>query len=402
MNRPSAAANPRFAAELARLRSGAGLSVRDLARRAVYSKSYVFDLESGRKAPTADVARRLDDALGAGGRLAAMVDSPTSVPAFDDLAELDAVELSRRVAASDVSAETLQRLERVTDDLAMAYATTQPAVLLPRVRQHLEYVARLVQSRKTLGQHRRLLVVGGWLALLRATLHIDLRQRAAADAHLVTATQLAGHAEHAEIAAWCLETKAWQVLTGGDYRRAVELSQRAQRIAPGDGSAVIQATAQEGRAWARLGDRARTRDALDRVARRVASLPVPDQPEHHYRYDPQKSLAYAATTLAWAGDPAAEEFAREVVAQLDASGDGVARPRRAASARLDLALALLAAGKPDEAAAAATAAIGSGRVVPSNWWRATEVVTGVQASGMREAADLRDVYEAHRPTGAHA
>jgi hypothetical protein len=68
-----------------------------------------------------------------------------------------------------------------------------------------------------------------------------------------------------------------------------------------------------------------------------------------------------------------------------------------ASARLDLALALVAAGTVDEAAAEAAAAIASGRVVPSNWWRATEVLTEVERRGVREASELRDVYEDHRP-----
>jgi hypothetical protein len=92
----------------------------------------------------------------------------------------------------------------------------------------------------------------------------------------------------------------------GAYRRAVDTAQAAQRVAPRDGSAFIQASAQEGRAWARLGAAAETRAALGRVGRLVSPLPMPDRPEHHYRYDPAKSEAYTATTLSWLGDPAAE------------------------------------------------------------------------------------------------
>jgi tetratricopeptide (TPR) repeat protein len=277
----------------------------------------------------------------------------------------------------------------------MAYAGTPPAELLPRVRRHLEYVTSLVDARKTLAQHRRLVVVGGWLALLRATLHIDLQQADAAHAYLLTAAQLAEQAEHREIGAWVLETRAWDALTTGDYRKALSLSEHAQAVAPKDGSAFIQATAQAGRAWARLGDRAQTRRVLDQVERLAGNRPIPDHSEHHYRYDPTKAHSYAATTLAWAGDPAAETVAREVIAELDAER---ARPRRVASARLDLGLALLAAGKPDEAAAAARAAIESGRVVASNWWRASEVVAGVRRAGAIEARDLREQYETFRPS----
>lgn len=381
----------RFAAELRRLRVAKGLSYRALAELANHGKSYIEDLEKGRRPPNPAVAANLDRALGTGDRLASLLRQP----ADDDAdAELEALELARRVTASDVSIETLDRLERVADAMAMAYATTPPEQLLSRVRRHLDYVGVLVDARKTLAQHQRLLVIGGWFALLRATLHIDLRQTAAADAYLRAAAQLAEQTGHTEIAAWCLETRAWEVLTAGDFRQAIELSRHAQAIAPAGGSAIIQATAQEGRAWARLGDRKRTGAALDRVERMAGRRIPPERPEHHYQYDPAKAHSYAATTLSWAGDPAAERVARDVIDELTAEG---ARPRRVASAHLDLGLALLAAGKPDEAAASASAAILSGRIVPSNWWRAAEVVAGVQRAGVAEARDLREVAEVHRP-----
>ena len=142
-------------------------------------------------------------------------------PGADD--EIEAQELARRAATSDVGGETLDRLEMVVDDLAVAYPGTPPAELLARIRRHLTYVSRLVDGRKTLDEHRRLLVAGGWLSLLAATCHIDLHQFPAGAARLRTAAGLAKQAEHAEIAAWCLETEAWQALTTGDYRRAVVL-----------------------------------------------------------------------------------------------------------------------------------------------------------------------------------
>ena len=77
-----------------------------------------------------------------------------------------------------------------------------------------------------------------------------------------------------------------------------------------------------------------------------------------------------ATTLSWLGDPVGEHVARQVLARLESSVDGPPRPRRAASARIDLSLALLAAGKPDEAGDVALQAVTSGRLVPSNYWRA--------------------------------
>ncbi|WP_207620703.1 hypothetical protein [Streptosporangium minutum] len=307
--------------------------------------------------------------------------------------EIEAMELARRVAASDVGNETLDRLELAVDDLATAYPQTPPADLLERVRQHLSYVSHLVDAKKTLTEHRRLLTVGGWLSLLASTCHIDLREFGTAATWLRTAAQLARHAEHPEIAAWCLETEAWQAVTTGDYRRALTLTQGAQVIAPRKSSAYIQATAQEGRVWARLGAGSETRDALTRVARLVSPLPMPERSEHHYRYDPSKSDAYIATTLSWLGDSAAEPYARQVLARLESAADGPRRPRRAVSARLDLSLALLASDQPDEAAHLTLTAVTSGLLVPSNYWRAREVINSIEAHDAPQGAELREAYQ---------
>ncbi|MGW3858391.1 helix-turn-helix domain-containing protein [Micromonospora arida] len=383
--------DPRFGATLRQLREQTGLSLRALAQLTHRGKSHLHELEIGSKAPTADTAQHLDQVLNAGGALARLVTAPIDH-------EVEADDLLQRVAASDVSNHTLTRIEQGVDDLASLYPTTAPADLLPMVRQHLAHVGRLLAGRVTLAQQRRLVVAGGWLAVLRATVHIDLQQPGAASAHLTAASGLADHADHAEILGWCLETRAWEVLTIGDYRGALRLAQQAQEVAPVGSSAHIQATAQEARAWARMGDVRKTRRTLDRVERLTSNLPVPERAEHHYRYDPSKAQAYMATTLAWAGDPGAERVARQVLAHLDPRGDGGERPRRSASARLDLGLALASSGRPDEASAFAAEAVASGRVVPSNWWRAREVLRRVEQAGAPEAADLRDVLEQFRPT----
>jgi transcriptional regulator with XRE-family HTH domain len=386
-----------FGERMLALMAERGVSLRKLAKVTYADAGHLSRVSRGLKPVTEDLARRLDDALDANGELVDLASS-RNVPAvtsrgltLDD--EIEAMELARRVAASDMGEDTFAALEATVDDLASAYPGTPPDELLTRVRRHLAYVGKLMDARMTLAERRRLIVVGGWLSLLAATCGIDLHQRAAASARLRTAAAMAQHAGHPEILAWCLETEAWQAITDGDYRRAVDLAQGAQRVAPRSGSAFIQATAQEGRARARLGDGPATRDALARVERLVAPLPQPDRPEHHYRYDPAKSDAYTATTLAWVGDAGAEPYARGVLARLESGAHGPPRPRRAASARLDLSLALLAADRPDEAAHAALEAVSSGRLVPSNYWRATEVIAAIESRRLPEATEL---YEAYR------
>lgn len=380
-----------FGEKLRQLMAERRISQRRMAELVPCNDGYVSRVARDLKVPSAEMAARFDEVLAAGGELAALLPSaPAAAPPLDD--ELEALDLVRRVTASDVGEETLVALEMTVDELASAYSRSAPGELLARTRRHLGYVSRLMDARMTLAERRRLVVIGGWLSLLAATCDIDLGQRPAAAARLRTAAQLAEHAGHPEILAWTLETRAWQHLTDGELREAVKLSQGAQEIAPRDSSAFIQATAQEGRAWARLGAGPETRGALARVEQLVAPLPMPDRPEHHYRYDPAKSDAYTATTLAWIGDPAAESYARGVLARLERPSAGPSRPRRAASARLDLALALLAADQPDEAAHTALEAVTSGRLVPSNYWRAVEVIAAVEARSVPEAGELSEAY----------
>ena len=390
-----------FGTELARLMAARGVGVRELARMMPCNPGHISNLRSGKARPSPELAEALDERLGAGGSLCALVPAherrrPQSTASWDDGAaadEIAALELGRLAEATEVGTGTVERLELAVDELAIAYPSTPSAELYGRVRGYLGYVSRLLDARMTLAEHRRLLVVGGWMSLLAATTLIDLHRDHAATAHLRTAAQLAREADHAEITAWCLETQAWQMLTAGDYQRAADISQAAQRIAPKTGSAFIQATAQEGRAWARLGAADETRAALSRVEALVSPLPMPERPEHHYRYDPPKAQVYVATTLSWLGDKAAEMLARQVLATIEAPGERP-RPRRAALARLDLALALTAADKHDEAAGITLEAIRSGRLAPVDGRRAREIVLAVSGRGVPEAAELAEAYQA--------
>jgi len=378
-----------FAEALTAAMDSRNIGVRELARRVPCNAGYVSQLRSGRKQPSPELAAKIDEFLGAGGELAALA-VPVHPAGPDD--EIAAIELARRAAVSDVGESTVGTLEQAADSMAVAYPRTPPRELLIRVRAHLGYVGNLLNGRKTLAEHQRLLVTGAWLSLLAATCLIDLRRYPAASAHLRTAAQLARETGNAEIGAWCLETAAWQLLTDGDYRRAAGLAQAAQRAAPRAGSAFIQATSQEARAWARLGAAPEARAALARTDALVAPLRMPERPEHHYQYDPAKSDAYTATTLAWLGDPAATGYARDVLSRLESDADGPPRQRRAASARLDLALALTTGAELDEAASTTLEAVTSGLLVPSNYWRADEVITVIDQPGLPEAGELQEAY----------
>lgn len=65
-----------FGGELARWMQARNTGVRELARRSGYTASYISQLRAGKKMPSPDTATDLDDALGAGGALAAAAPAP--------------------------------------------------------------------------------------------------------------------------------------------------------------------------------------------------------------------------------------------------------------------------------------------------------------------------------------
>jgi len=237
------------------------------------------------------------------------------------------------------------------------------------------------------------MVIGGWLSLLAVCVHVDLGHRRGAAANRGTARQLGRHTEHSELEAWTFEVQAWQALLDGKYREAVELCQAGLKVADSHTSAAVQLTAQEARAWARLGDAKQTHATLDRSAGMVGHLPPPTQPHHHFVFDPHKLTSYAATTLAWLGDSQeAEPYAREVIRYYEEEAGPDEAPRRLATARIDLALVVAQEERPEEASHLGNLALESGRLVPSNIWRAAEL-DRVLSDRYRDLLEVRDYHE---------
>ena len=383
-----------FAAMLKGARQAAGISQRDLAAQLPADQSRISRWESGKSAPEDPrTVQRIDDLLHAGGKLR-RAHSTRARPAQAPPDDVDALDLARRVTASDVGDTTLQHLESAFDGLASEYPVAAPADLLPRVGRHVGYVRALLDAKATLAERQRLHVVGGWLSLLLATVHIDLDRQRPASAWLRTAADLAKTAGHDGITAWCWETEAWRALVHDRPRRARDLSVAAQHHAPPGSSAAIQAVAQRARAVARAGDADATYGALEQLRAMVAGVEKPHPAEHHYRYDPDKADSHIATTLAWIGDPAAERHAREAIELFTPVDRTSPWPRRYASAQLDLALLAARRDDLDEACSAARTAIATGRLAPSNDWRVREVLDIVTTRDGPGARALLEEYRA--------
>jgi hypothetical protein len=330
----------------------------------------------------------------------APVNGRTTVRA-PEVGDLEALELVRRVQASDTGQATLEAIEEAVDRLCRSYTSTAPADLLVGLQAHRGYVGTLLDGRTTLAQRRQLMAFAGWLSLLTAIVNVDLHRRRAAAANLDAARTVGHELNHPELLAWAIEIEAWQALTDGRYDEAVALSETGRELAPAETSVRVQLAVQEARASARLGLAGETHRLLDEATGTLDRTPTPEHPEHHFVFDPRKMIAYTATTLAWLGDnPAlAEEYARRAVAQYsDKAGDG-RWVRRLATTRIDLALVLARIGHPTEAGHLGALALDSGRLVPSNIWRVDELDHELitRYGPMAEVTDFHTRYVETRP-----
>ena len=263
----------------------------------------------------------------------------------------DTLELTRLAEISDIGAGTIQALDETADLLCRAYPSTPAATLRDRTKRRLQHVIRLLGGRSTLDQHRELLVVAAWLAVLLGCLHYDLSEREEAEAARQAAYQWAKQAGHGELMGWAFEMSAWFALVEGRYEQLIEFAQAGQSIA-GTGSAGVQLILQEAKGWSRLGDHQQATAALNRGAEMLSRMPVPAHPEHHFVFDHTKWLFYASSCYVWLGDNGrAEEHAAEVIGQ-HSRPDGTSNaPMRTAQARMNLAIVAARRGQLDQAVA---------------------------------------------------
>lgn len=274
--------DPRFPARLRELREIAGLSVRALTARAYVSRSYISELELGRKAPTVDIARRLDDALHAGGELAGLVTLATPDGMTGDDADRLAYTASRPraldAATIDVLATLLAGQRRLEDAVG-----TLP--VLPVAMTQLDLVARMVREARGPLRPRLVDVAGQW-AQFAGWLHLAAGDDERAAALLDRAMEWAIEAGDDELVATVLSFKGHAAWLAHQVGPLIGLTEAALR----DPTVYVGQRAydwyQLARGHAAAGD---TRPAMDALATGVdlaaeaAEFTGPAAPWHYYR-----------------------------------------------------------------------------------------------------------------------
>jgi tetratricopeptide (TPR) repeat protein len=368
------------------IRERRGLSLRDLERPTLTSKSALHKLETGVSRPTPETVRLIDDALGAGGELMAMVHphQPAGDVGQRPARPLEATQAARRrvdrrhllaggalVAGMAInpemadllanephemnraldggaSEETLRYLEASADRMMLDFERTGPVALLGPVLEHFRAIRRCVEQPQTVSGRHRLTRVAAKLGTLLGKFAWDdeLRSRS----WFATARRAAVEAGDPELQAFTIADESLLDYYSGRAPAALEAALAAGRLL-GGGGGVIAATvaARTARAYAAIGDQRALR-ALDDAAGHLEDAPA-EQRELYGFTDAQ--LAYYAETchLLLGRRDAAEEAATQAL-ELYQRYPSWMDP---ALVRLELAVGRLTGSAPDIEAAAAAA-----------------------------------------------
>jgi tetratricopeptide (TPR) repeat protein len=259
-------------------------------------------------------------------------------------AGMDTLEILTRLRASSVNGATIEGLRITVDRLCSEYPHLPAEQLLFEGRAWLRRITAMLDRQLTLGQHRELLAMAGWLAALVGCVEYDSTNRAAAEATRKAAWSLGQESGNTEVMAWAQEMRAWFALTRGDYRGVLDAAETGHAAAP-RGSAAVQLHAQKAKAWARIGDRRQVEVALDEGRALLEQLPYPENLDNHFAVDPAKWDFYSMDCYRILGsgrdtvgteNKLAESYAHEVLRLgIDSAGVELS-PMRNAEARVTL------------------------------------------------------------------
>ncbi|MFR9750044.1 XRE family transcriptional regulator [Nocardia sp. 004] len=251
---------------------------------------------------------------------------------------MDTLEFIARLRMSDVSSVTLDAIRITAERLCCEYSYADPYDLHAEGTAWLRRITSLLDGRLTLGQHREILVLSGWVALLVGCVDYDLGRRTAAEATRRAAYSLGEEAENAEITAWAVEMTAWFALTQGNYRGVIETVQPVLEVSR-DMRVGAQLAAQCAKAWARLGNSREVEAALADGRAILERFEHPANLDNHFVIDTHKLDFYAMDCCRAAGDDRlAETYAREVIKNAICPDGTVRNPMRISEARLTLAV----------------------------------------------------------------
>lgn len=270
------------------------ISVRELARLIPCDSGHLTRIINGQRPLKPELADRIDDVLGVGGRLRELAIGPP-----DDLDDL-LVWLHR----TNVTDSAVEELAHRVAGLGAEYVTVPPLdMLATTLSVQRRACGPLRSGRQRLRQARALFALSAEAAALAALLASDVARYDTAATYAATATALAEEAEsdHARALVLCVESKSarWQ----GRYAEAARLARYGHDLVPAEPVAVLLAVS-EATALQAAGDITGAQAALTRARRARDRAGYDSQAAEAWTCPRAREAVYRLQVSYGAGDPA--------------------------------------------------------------------------------------------------
>ncbi|HEX8870582.1 MAG TPA: helix-turn-helix transcriptional regulator [Lentzea sp.] len=235
--------SPTFAQEVRRLRTERGLSLSQLEKRVPYSKGHLSKIENGHVQPNPSMARVLDDALQAAGRLTELAEAPP-----------------KRMPSDHT---TLRTYDSMFDHHRALGHRHSPDIVLPSLRHEMDVLNTLARSADDPGLGRALWLLAARYAEYAGWMEQERGDDASAAEMTKRAVQFAAKGGDPELEAWAWVRAAEFALYRGDARGTVHAALRAGKSR----SPAVRAGAalREAQGYALAGAADRCDDALERA-----------------------------------------------------------------------------------------------------------------------------------------
>lgn len=314
-----------FGTELRQHRQEAGMSLAELANRVHMHRTHIHHVETGRRAPSLDLAESVDTALGAGGQLVTEFQRENRERQQQAATRKTlAASLATTRSLMELADLELDELHAGVEETAVDYLGTAPAPMLHRADALRGDVLQRLRDYRH-GPHERadLYVAAGRLSGILAYSALDLGDSEAALEHCRAAARCAHYAGDNELLMWVRGTQSLIARFNGDYGIALDYVRDGLQYAgdvPGTGEARLLSG--EAQCLANLGDSPKANRTLDLAERAHERVTRPDSLAGLFEFSHTKRLYYSGSSLIWlnGGDDArrAERDALAAIASWEA------------------------------------------------------------------------------------
>jgi transcriptional regulator with XRE-family HTH domain len=293
----------RFSALQRELRRSRGMSLRDLANAIHYNRSYISNVEAGKRLPEKTFAELADRELRAGGKLLSCWQSADEERRSRGKVHrtlLTASQESEFLAALDADEIDSEPVGGIIEHLAITYLNTPPAPMLTQAAQLRSTVVKTLRSyERPAPLEVEYLIAAGRLSGVLSYAALDLGASRDARLHAAAAFNCAERAGDSELAAWARGTQGLIARFDGNFDQSLKLVREGYRKYAGKGTSAPRLLCGEAQSLANLGDSAGTNDALIKAAESRDKVRTKDSLDGLFSFSEAKQRYYASSSLIW-------------------------------------------------------------------------------------------------------